>query len=171
MEILNKGGLLYYAVDNFPTSGVRFIGLTPTLNDEQSLHLTAGRLNLLKKEDYDYIVSPESRGFIWGSLIAYKNGVGLIPVRKKGKIPTGLAGKGIEYSTEYSTDYLEMHNIDLTGKKVLFVDDVYATGGTYKVCKQLVDQQGGELIGGTVIYDVGIDNNEEIESLYKGDEL
>lgn len=172
MEILKKDDLRYYVVDNFPTIGVRFIDLTPTLMDANSLHMIAGRLNLLNhSDDIDYIISPEARGFIWGSLIAYKNGLPLIIARKKGKIPKEVAGYGIEYQTEYSVDYLEIHDIDLTGKKVMYVDDVYATGGTYEVCKTLVEQSGGKLVKGLVIYDVGINNNDEIKSLYRGDDL
>lgn len=172
MEVKQKIETKYYVIEDFPTKGVRFIDFTPTLMDSTAFRLTAGSLNLLlRSEDFDYIIAPEARGFIWGSVISYKTGIPMILARKKGKIPSAVAGYGIEYETEYSTDYLEIHNVDLNGKKVLYVDDVYATGGTYDVCKSLVKAAGGELTKGIVLYDVGINDNDEILSLFKGEEL
>lgn len=172
VQINQKNETKYHVIQDFPTKGVRFIDFTPTIMDSTSFHLTAGSLNLLlRSEEFDYIIAPEARGFIWGSVIAYKTGIPMILARKKGKIPKAVAGYGIEYETEYSTDYLEIHNIDLTGKKVLYVDDVYATGGTYDVCKSLVKAAGGELTKGIVLYDVGLNENAEILSLFRGDDL
>lgn len=172
MDVLKRNNTKYCAIENYPQHGVRFIDFTPTIMDAEAFHLTAGSLNLLlKSEEFDYIIAPEARGFIWGSVIAYKLGIPMILARKKGKIPKALVGYGTEYKTEYSTDYLEIPFINLEGKKVLYVDDVYATGGTYEVCKDLVARAGGNVTKGIVLYDVGIKENEEISSLFKGADL
>jgi adenine phosphoribosyltransferase len=76
----------------------------------------------------------------------------VVPVRKKGKLPGDVIS--VTYDTEYSTDTLECSRIDLTGKGCWFVDDIYATGGTYRAVEDLVSQLGGNLLGGSVLLDV-----------------
>lgn len=172
MDVLKRNNTLYCAIENYPQRGVRFIDFTPTIMNEEAFHLTAGSLNLLlKSEEFDYIIAPEARGFIWGSVISYKTGIPMILARKKGKIPKELVGYGVEYQTEYSVDYLEIPFINLEGKKVLYVDDVFATGGTYEVCKELVARSGGTVTKGLVLYDVGIKQNDEIAALFRGGDL
>ena len=164
----------YTVVQDWPKKGVRFIDLTPSMEDYTVLNDT---VNQLYNQTFtvDYIISPDARGFIWGSAVALKaimegEKVGFIPVRKKGKLPN--PGASYEYETEYSTETLEIPMIDLTGKRCFFVDDVYATGGTYEAIKHLVIEAGGILLGGVVIYDVGIKERPlDLYSLYKGDDL
>jgi adenine phosphoribosyltransferase len=88
----------------------------------------------------------ESRGFIFGSLLAYKMKAGFIPVRKPGKLPAAV--HAVEYELEYGTDKLEIHQDALhPGVKVLIVDDLIATGGTAKATAELLDKLGCEVLG------------------------
>lgn len=168
-EQKTKLDVMYNVVQDFPREGVRFIDFTPSVyNISYFMHL----VNKLKDElpECDYIISPDARGFIWGSGVSLVKGVGMIPIRKAGKLPPQVVGSYYTYNTEYSTETLEIPLIDLTGKKVVFIDDVYATGGTYEAAKRLVSDRGGELIAGKVIYDIGI-KDSDILSLFKGDDL
>ena len=173
-----KDILLYGEYPNFPINGVNFIDLTPTLANSKVTNEVIRELMGLYINDaedvhsnIDYIISPDARGFIWGSLVAGKYNLGLIPVRKVGKLPEGAILSSISYETEYSTTQLCLPVVDIDGKKLLFIDDVYATGGTYKAIKEMVRQNNGTLIGGSVIVDVELDENPEVKSLVKVREL
>lgn len=160
----------YNIVDNYPKKGVRFIDLTPVLTDNVSYNSIISTL-ANHVEGADFIIAPEARGFLWGAALSYVTGLPLILARKKGKIPPQLVGATYTYKTEYSTDTLEVEEHHLEGMKGVFVDDIYATGGTYEACKQLIKQLGGELNQGVVICDIELVINPEIYSVYKGDEL
>lgn len=140
---------------DFPKEGVVFKDLTPDMEDLQSF---ADRINLLLvtvPADVDYIVSPESRGFIYGSPVSLMLGKGFVPVRKEGKLPEEAVEK-YTYTTEYSEDTLCIPKMtEYKDKKFFFIDDVYATGGTYEACKELINKVGGTLIGGAVVLSVG----------------
>lgn len=166
--------LLYGTYENFPKKGVSFIDLTPSLLDSKiSKEITYEMMMLYKdqKNSIDYIISPDARGFIWGSMIASMFNLGFIPVRKPNKLPNGAISCSAKYETEYSLTELNLPNVDLNNKKVLFVDDVYATGGTYRAVEELVRIAKGELIGGVVVVDIGLDNNPKVKSLVMGKEL
>ena len=169
--VKEKNGLKYNAIKNHPVKGVRFIDLTPTLIDATAFRLTTYKMNLLLKENYDYVVATDARGFIWGSALAIENNIPLLTVRKKGKLPPQIVGASITYDTEYSTDCLEIPKCDLTGKRCVFVDDVYATGGTFKASVELVKELGGEIVQGIVVYDVGLNKEKKMYSLFKGADL
>ena len=161
----------YNIVDNYPKEGIRFLDLTPILHDNVSFNSIITTLaNHI--EDAEFIIAPEARGFIWGAALSYVTGLPLILARKKGKIPPTLVGATVTYKTEYSTDTLEVEDIKIgNDRKVIFVDDIYATGGTYNACKDLVKQLGGEVFKGLVICDLELVINPEIDSIYKGDDL
>jgi adenine phosphoribosyltransferase len=169
-----KDLIIYNEYPNFPMNGVNFIDLTPSLLNtknraeivKQMIQLYFADSDEISKE-VDYIISPDARGFIWGSMIASKFELGFIPVRKPGKLPDKAILSSVDYETEYSTTKLCMPVVDLCGKKLLFVDDIYATGGTYKAVKQMVNQNNGILIGGVVLVDVELDKNDEVKSLAK----
>jgi adenine phosphoribosyltransferase len=94
----------------------------------------------------DYIVGMESRGFIFGTPLAYKLGIGFIPVRKPGKLPAAV--HSVEYELEYGMDCLEVHQDAFhPGSRILIVDDLIATGGTAAATAKLVEQSGCELVG------------------------
>jgi adenine phosphoribosyltransferase len=130
-------------VPDYPKPGISFKDITTLLVDGQAFKES---IRLLAAEcsgrECDVVVSPEARGFIVGSALAYELGVGFVPVRKKGKLPWKVI-RG-EYSLEYGTDTLEMHEDAIRpGQKVIVVDDVLATGGTISATLDLVERQGG----------------------------
>ncbi|HHV29385.1 adenine phosphoribosyltransferase [Acetivibrio mesophilus] len=135
-------------VPNFPKEGINFIDITTVLQDAEALKecIDVMKAKIESFGDYDLIVGPESRGFIFGTPLAYAMGKGFVPIRKKGKLPYKTIS--VEYELEYGTDMLEMH-IDAIkkGQKVVIVDDLLATGGTTKSNIKLVEQLGGEVVG------------------------
>ncbi len=135
-------------VPDFPKPGIEFIDITTVLQDPEALRHTLDAMAELSDEfgDYEIVVGPESRGFIFGMPIAYCKGKGFVPIRKKGKLP----GKtiAVEYGLEYGLDVLEIHaDAILPGQRVLIVDDLLATGGTTKANIELVQSLGGVVVG------------------------
>ncbi|BAY14309.1 adenine phosphoribosyltransferase [Nostoc sp. HK-01] len=136
-------------IPDFPKPGILFRDITTLLRDREGLRYTidffAEKCNEAEFQA-DYIIGMESRGFIFGTPLAYKLGAGFIPVRKKGKLPAAV--HSIEYQLEYGTDCLEMHQDALhPGSRVLIVDDLIATGGTASATAKLVQQLDCELVG------------------------
>ncbi len=136
-------------IPNFPKPGIIFRDITTLLSDAQGLKNTIDTLanrcidsNLVP----DYIVGIESRGFIFGTPLAYKLNAGFIPVRKPGKLPAAV--HSIKYDLEYGQDSLEIHQDAIpSNSKVLIVDDLIATGGTARATADLVNQIGAEILG------------------------
>jgi adenine phosphoribosyltransferase len=171
-NVKEKNEILYRVADNFPEDGVRFIDLTPSLiRTNYRLNILSKMVNHIENElgDIDAVVSPDARGFIWGAAVATLMNKPFIPVRKTGKLSAECIQGTVSYDTEYSTTSLDLPKLDARGLRVIFVDDVYATGGTYSACKKLIEDAGGTLVGCTVVYDVGIDNNDDVWSLSRGD--
>lgn len=170
--------ILYKMYNDFPIGGVEFIDLTPSLlNYEVTDEIINEMIKLYfsnieeAKKNVDMIISPDARGFIWGSMIALRLGKGFIPVRKENKLPDEAIIDTFNYQTEYSTTKLCLPQSSIEGKKLLFVDDVYATGGTYQAVKGLVKNNKGILLGGLVVVDVELDNSNEVKSLVKKSSL
>lgn len=134
-------------IPDFPKPGILFRDLTPLMRDPQGWGEAIRQMGLLcERVQPDLIVGIESRGFIVGTALATVAGVGFVPVRKPGKLPGDVIS--VEYSLEYGTDRLEIHSDALgTGRRVLIVDDLLATGGTAAACSELVERAGGELCG------------------------
>ena len=133
-------------VPDFPTKGILFRDITPLLQHgpafRQAIHLLASRHHGKRP---DAVVAIESRGLIVGSALAYELGVGVIPVRKKGKLPHKTYRA--HYTLEYGQDTLEIHQDGLAkGANVLLVDDLLATGGTMGATIQLIEQCGGHIV-------------------------
>lgn len=133
-------------VPDFPEKGIIFKDITPVLSDpelfREILEDLAGRY---KESRIDKIAAVESRGFIFGSVLAFMLGAGLVPVRKKGKLPA----KTIEasYALEYGTATLEIHTDAIAkGERVLIIDDLLATGGTAAATASMVEKLGGEIV-------------------------
>lgn len=134
------------AIPDFPTKGILFRDITPLLQHgpafRQAIRTLAERHHGQRP---DAVVAIESRGLILGSALAYELGVGVVPVRKKGKLPHKTFQAS--YTLEYGTDTLEIHQDSLAkGAKVLLVDDLLATGGTMGATIELIEQCGGRII-------------------------
>ncbi|BAT55870.1 adenine phosphoribosyltransferase [Nostoc sp. NIES-3756] len=136
-------------IPDFPKPGILFRDITTLLRDRQGLRYTIDLFADKCSEanfQIDYVLGMESRGFIFGTPLAYKLGAGFIPVRKKGKLPAAV--HSVEYELEYGTDCLELHQDALNqDSRVLIVDDLIATGGTASATAKLVQQIGCELVG------------------------
>lgn len=135
-------------VMDFPKEGIDFIDITTVLQDAEALKgCVDGMIDkMAEMGDFDLIVGPESRGFIFGTPLAYLLGKGFIPIRKKGKLPYKTIK--VEYQLEYGSDILEMHEDAVKpGQKVIIVDDLLATGGTTESNIKLVEKLGGQVVG------------------------
>ena len=134
-------------IPDFPKPGILFRDITTLLRDPQGLSYTIDSLaEKCSEMSADYVVGMESRGFVFGAPLAYKMGIGFIPVRKPGKLPGAV--HFAEYELEYGVDRLEMHRDAMTsGSRVLIVDDLIATGGTAVATAKLLEQAGCELVG------------------------
>ncbi len=127
--------------------GVVFWDITPLLKDKKAFKETIDKLaDHYKGKDIDVIVSNEARGFIVGAALAYVLGVGFVPVRKKGKLPSKCVE--LTYAKEYESDTIEIHDDAIAkGQKVLIIDDLLATGGTVKANMELIEKLGGKIVG------------------------
>lgn len=134
------------SIPNFPEEGIIFRDITTVLQDKNGLKLAIDSIqDMLKDLDFDIVVGPESRGFIFGVPIAYNLNKGFVPVRKKGKLPCETVEK--EYELEYGTAVIEIHKDAIQpGQKVVIIDDLIATGGTIEAIVELIEQLGGEVV-------------------------
>ncbi len=134
-------------IPDFPKQGILFRDITTLLKDEEAFRQAIDELAAaVKDKEVDYVVAVESRGFIFGAALAYKLGVGFIPVRKKDKLPAETISA--EYTLEYGTDSLHMHKDALKADdKVLIVDDLLATGGTAAAACQMTQQLKARIVG------------------------
>ena len=134
-------------IADFPREGIVFKDITTVLRDPVAFkHAVDLLARHFEKQKINYIAGIEARGFIFGSALAYKLGIGFIPIRKPGKLPSKTAR--ISYDLEYGTDSLEIH-VDAVepGKRVLIIDDLLATGGTAEAAIKLVKKIGGIIVG------------------------
>ena len=154
-------------VPDFPIEGIMFRDITPVLADGELLTELVDRMI----SDIDalgweptHIAGPESRGFIFGSLIAERMGVGFIPVRKPGKLPYNT--NKVEYALEYGTNSLEIHTDAAgPGDRVLIADDLLATGGTVAATVELCSSLGAEVLGGIFLIELeGLDGRAKCKT-------
>jgi adenine phosphoribosyltransferase len=134
-------------IPDFPKQGILFRDITTLLRDPEGLRHTVDQLSeKFVDQSIDYVIGMESRGFIFGTPLAYKLGAGFIPVRKPGKLPAAV--HTVEYDLEYGTDRLEVHQDAFAPpSRILIVDDLIATGGTAAATAELVHRTGCELVG------------------------
>ncbi len=134
------------SIPDFPEPGIIFRDVTTILQDADGLCLAIDSImDFLKDVDYDVVVGPESRGFIFGVPVAYAMKKGFVPVRKKGKLPRETIS--MEYDLEYGSAVVEMHKDSVKpGQKVVIVDDLIATGGTIEAIIKMVEELGGEVV-------------------------
>ncbi len=135
------------AIPDFPKKGILFRDITTLLNDKKAFKKTIDEwVNLIKGKKIDYIVAAESRGFIFGGVLAYKLNCGFVPVRKPGKLPAKVYRS--TYSLEYGKDSLEIHRDAFpSGKNILVLDDLLATGGTALALIKLAEKVKGNIVG------------------------
>ena len=134
------------SIPDFTEEGIIFRDVTSVLQDADGLRLAVDSMQeLLKDVDFDVVVGAESRGFVFGTPIAYNLNKPFVLVRKKGKLPCETVSK--EYDLEYGSAVIEMHKDSIKpGQKVVLVDDLIATGGTIQAAAQLVEELGGEVV-------------------------
>ncbi len=141
-------------IPDFPEPGIMFRDITTVLQDPDGLQLAINTMqDMVKDVDFDVVVGAESRGFIFGTAIAYNLKKGFSMARKKGKLPCETISE--EYELEYGTAAMEMH-VDAIkpGQKVIIVDDLIATGGTLKAMIKLIERLGGEVVGILVLMEL-----------------
>ena len=133
-------------IPDFPKEGIMFRDVTTIMQSPEGLRLAIDSLaEKLEGLDFDLVVGPESRGFVFGTPVAYKLGKGFIPVRKKGKLPRATVSQ--KYELEYGSAEMEVHADAIKpGQKVVIVDDLIATGGSTECAVKLVEKLGGEVV-------------------------
>ncbi|MBQ1458636.1 adenine phosphoribosyltransferase [Butyrivibrio fibrisolvens] len=150
-------------IPNFPEEGIMFRDITTVMQDPDGLKLAIDTMqDLVKDLDFDVVVGAESRGFIFGTPIAYNLHKPFVLIRKKGKLPAETVS--IDYDLEYGKATLEMHKDSVKpGQKVLIVDDLIATGGTTEAMIKLVESLGGEVAGVLVMMELaGLNGRQKI---------
>ena len=133
-------------IPDFPEKGIMFRDITSVIQDPDGLALSIDKIDeAIGDIDYDVVVGPESRGFIFGVPIAYKNHKSFVPARKKGKLPCETVEE--TYALEYGTATIEIHKDAIKpGQKVVIIDDLMATGGTMAAIIRLIEKLGGEVV-------------------------
>jgi adenine phosphoribosyltransferase len=134
-------------VPDFPMKGILFRDITTLIKDAVAFREVIDRLaEHYATEGVDVVVAIESRGFIFGSPLAYKLGAGFVPVRKSGKLPAKSISES--YTLEYGSNTLEMHQDAIQpGQRVLVVDDLLATGGSARATINLAERLDAEVVG------------------------
>ena len=155
-------------IPDFPKPGINFRDITPLLGDGPAFRDVIDHFaGVIEQEGWqpDVLVSPEARGFIFGAALAYRLGIGFIPVRKPNKLPHTT--HSVEYDLEYGTDTMEMHIDALRpGQRVLLVDDLLATGGTMGACSRLIRDHGILVEGALFLIELdGLDGRRQLGSV------
>ena len=134
------------SIPDFPEKGIIFRDVTSVLQDAEGLHLAIDQMQeKLEGVDFDVVLGPESRGFIFGVPSAYNMHKAFVPVRKKGKLPRATISQ--TYDLEYGTATIEIHKDAIQpGQKVVIIDDLIATGGTTEAIIKMVEELGGEVV-------------------------
>lgn len=163
------------SIPDFPEPGIIFRDITTVMQDPDGFKLAIDSMeDTIKDLDFDVIAGLESRGFMFGTPIAYNMGKPFVPIRKKGKLPCETISE--EYSLEYGTAEIEIHTDAIKkGQKVVIVDDLIATGGTVEAAIKLIERLGGEVVACVFLTELvdlkGRDVLEEyrVESIVKFD--
>jgi adenine phosphoribosyltransferase len=151
-------------IPHFPKQGIMFRDITTLLQHPKAFKKTCDALyKRYKGKKIDVVVGIESRGFVFGAVLAYKLGVGFVPVRKPGKLPYKTIKE--EYELEYGRNTVEIHEDAIKkGQKVLIVDDLIATGGTVKAAIKLVEKLGGKVFECCFVVELpGLKGREKLE--------
>lgn len=149
---LTRAETLIRSIPDYPEPGVLFRDITPLLADAEALLATTRALIEPFEGRFDVVAGIEARGFILAGAAAIAAGVGLIPIRKAGKLPRPAAA--VDYALEYGTARIEMHDDLPAGSRVLLIDDVLATGGTLAAGRKLIEQLGSHVAGIAVLFEI-----------------
>lgn len=152
------------SIPDFPQEGILFRDVTSVLQDADGLKLAIDTMQDKTKDlEYDVVAGPESRGFIFGTPIAYNNHKPFVLIRKKGKLPCETVE--MAFDLEYGQAVIEMHKDSIKpGQKVLIVDDLIATGGTTEAMVKLIESLGGEVVGIVVLMELeGLKGRERLK--------
>jgi adenine phosphoribosyltransferase len=160
-DLANKVKSLIRNVPNFPKKGIMFKDITPVLQDATTFARIVGALEAYgRKRGTELVAGIESRGFLFGAAVAARLEVGLIPIRKHGKLPWKTVKQ--KYDLEYGKDVIEIHKDAVKkGQRVLVVDDVLATGGTLVGACKLVEKVGGLVAGSTCLIELTFLNGQK----------
>ena len=152
-------------VPDFPKKGIMFLDITTAVKDPKSMQIMIDFLyEKFKSEKVNYITGIESRGFIFGAALAYKLGIGFVPIRKPNKLPAKTIKES--YSLEYGTDTIEMHEDAIkSGDRVVVIDDLLATGGTAMAACNLIKRVGAEVVAAAFIIELNpLKGRDKIEA-------
>lgn len=145
---------LIRTVPDYPKTGIQFRDITTLLKDPKGLQLLVdGLADQYANQKIEKVIGIEARGFVIGAAVAYKLGVGFVPIRKSGKLPAQTFQQ--EYALEYGSDVMEIHQDAIVeGEWVLLIDDLIATGGTAMAAVSLIEQLGGKIAGCAFVIDL-----------------
>ena len=154
-------------VPDFPKKGIMFRDITTLIKDKDSFQKSADALYELSKDlQIDKVVGIDSRGFIFGGILANKLGTGFVLVRKPGKLPAETLNQS--YSLEYGEDMLEIHKDSITpGDRILLHDDLLATGGTARAACDLIEKAGGVIVQISFIIELAFLGGKDMFRDYK----
>jgi adenine phosphoribosyltransferase len=141
-------------IPDFPKPGILFKDITPLLSDPAVFAESIAQFHRhFATQGINVIAAAEARGFIFGAPLALKLDAGFVPIRKPGKLPYATIAQ--EYQLEYGKDKLEVHSDALRpGQRVLLIDDVLATGGTMRACRDLVASTGADVVAFTFLIEL-----------------
>lgn len=152
------------SIPDFPEKGIVFRDVTSVLQDADGLQLAIDTMQeKISGLEFDVVAGPESRGFIFGTPMAYNNKKPFVLIRKAGKLPRETVS--VSYDLEYGQATIEMHKDSIRpGQKVLIVDDLIATGGTTEAMIKLIESLGGEVVGIVVLIELaGLKGREKLK--------
>jgi adenine phosphoribosyltransferase len=149
---LDRAESLIASIPDYPEPGVLFRDITPLLADAAAVRATIDAMIEPFADTFDVVAGIEARGFLLAGAVAIAAGVGLVPIRKAGKLPRPAAS--VAFSLEYGEATIEIHDDIAPGTRVLLVDDVLATGGTLQAAHELVAAVGARVVGTSVLMEI-----------------
>lgn len=149
---LQRAKTLITSIPDYPEPGVNFRDISPLLADGAAMRAVTEALIAPFEGQFDIVGGLEARGFLFAGTIAAMTGLGILPIRKAGKLPRPAAA--VSYSLEYGTATIEGPDVLKSGERVLLVDDILATGGTLTAAHALVKDLGAEVIGSAVVLEL-----------------
>ena len=149
---LERAQTLITSIPDYPQPGVNFRDISPLIADGPALRAVTEALIAPFEGQFDIVGGLEARGFLFAGTIAAMTGVGILPIRKAGKLPRPAAA--VSYSLEYGTATIEGPDVLKEGERVLLVDDILATGGPLSAAQALVKELGAEVVGSAVVLEL-----------------